>query len=427
MQAAHLLTLLSTTFNSQFDEIARIESQQQPQPEQMSATHNPEDIFRQFFGSFQSVQRQPVQSQPKKSHEQRKSEAFERVTKEFTPLFAKLQKSISEGFNKGSLKFSNLSAVWPEESRILSTLFQRYLRVEMHDPSAKTRSPSETMVSISWEQKQNKLLAELLGIPVPEKESKTNSFRVAGTLTDCVLVVAGKEFPVHKVILAKKSPYFEALFSASYKESQQASIQIVDERLTPELFETFLEYIYTGNAHLANKSYRELIAIAEVAGMFLLKNLEFIANRLLITKITKESWREVASHALKITDDDILKSHVQYMLQHQPTKEQIHKAIEEALSIDSLCEYYELASNYTPLDSKKKTIEERLESNIAENTFSEYCSFALTLNTTSSSRKFLEKTLRSFIESRPTLLNKAENAQAKELYIKLLTGIVADL
>lgn len=64
--------------------------------------------------------------------------------------------------------------------------------------------------------------------------------------TDFVFIVRGKEFKVHKNILAGASPVFMKLFTSDMEESRTNQCKL--DQFEPEIFERFLEYVYTGKA-----------------------------------------------------------------------------------------------------------------------------------------------------------------------------------
>ena len=62
-------------------------------------------------------------------------------------------------------------------------------------------------------------------------------------LSDVVLRVGDRKFPVHRAILAAKSPVFRAMFSSGMKESKEEDIPIED--MDPDVMEELLRCIYT--------------------------------------------------------------------------------------------------------------------------------------------------------------------------------------
>ena len=70
-----------------------------------------------------------------------------------------------------------------------------------------------------------------------------DSLIVDGHLSDVVLCVKNQPFPVHRAILAARSPVFRAMFTSNMKESVAEEIQI--EEIKPDVMEEFLRCVYT--------------------------------------------------------------------------------------------------------------------------------------------------------------------------------------
>lgn len=106
-------------------------------------------------------------------------------------------------------------------------------------------------------------------IQVPSEEDESNSsgvvqhlkelsaslktLRESDELTDSVLIVENKRFPVHRVILAARCDYFRALFYGGMKESSRDAELEVELKETPaEAFSYLLRYIYDGQITLSS-------------------------------------------------------------------------------------------------------------------------------------------------------------------------------
>lgn len=79
----------------------------------------------------------------------------------------------------------------------------------------------------------------------------------ADKYSDLTLVIDGKKFPVHKVILAAQSQYFEALLFGDLRESSQSEIELKEVKVDP--FKELLRYIYTGCLSLADLNEKVII------------------------------------------------------------------------------------------------------------------------------------------------------------------------
>ena len=79
--------------------------------------------------------------------------------------------------------------------------------------------------------------------------------------SDVTLCVGGKEFSVHKAILAARSPVFAAMFEHEMEEKKQNRVDITD--MDPEVLREMLRFIYTGKTPFLDKLDAELLAAAD--------------------------------------------------------------------------------------------------------------------------------------------------------------------
>ncbi|XP_065204073.1 speckle-type POZ protein-like [Planococcus citri] len=73
--------------------------------------------------------------------------------------------------------------------------------------------------------------------------------------------VKGKNYPVHKDILADRSSVFDAMFKSDTQESRENHIIITD--IEQNIFEEMLRYIYTGKTENLNGLAYELLPVAD--------------------------------------------------------------------------------------------------------------------------------------------------------------------
>jgi len=62
--------------------------------------------------------------------------------------------------------------------------------------------------------------------------------------SDLQLIVEGKSFPAHRIILASRSEYFRALLYGGMRESQQSEVELQGAPIGA--FKILLKYIYSG-------------------------------------------------------------------------------------------------------------------------------------------------------------------------------------
>ncbi|XP_065204311.1 speckle-type POZ protein-like [Planococcus citri] len=108
--------------------------------------------------------------------------------------------------------------------------------------------------------------------------------RTAEDLSDVTISVNGKNYPVHKVILAARSSVFNAMFRNDMQENQKNHIMITD--MEQEAFEEMLHYIYTGEMRRLDEWAFELLPAAD---KYDLEELKKGCEGILITKLSAEN------------------------------------------------------------------------------------------------------------------------------------------
>ena len=85
-----------------------------------------------------------------------------------------------------------------------------------------------------------------------------NDLRVHRELCDVELMVDGARIPAHKAILCTCSPYFKAMFSSSYSESNQDSVVI--REVSSSALELLVQYFYTSEVYITTDNVQELLS-----------------------------------------------------------------------------------------------------------------------------------------------------------------------
>ena len=80
---------------------------------------------------------------------------------------------------------------------------------------------------------------------------------------DVIVEVKGKEFKVHKAVLAAASPFFLTLLESNMRESNEHLIKVEPEEATASIMEDVLKYVYTGNVSVTEENAHNLIATAD--------------------------------------------------------------------------------------------------------------------------------------------------------------------
>ncbi|KAL3859125.1 hypothetical protein ACJMK2_009357 [Sinanodonta woodiana] len=74
--------------------------------------------------------------------------------------------------------------------------------------------------------------------------SGLDNMLTTGRLADVTIVVSGKVFPCHKVVLSAMSPYFQAMFTHDMRESRDGIVTLYD--VDSDIFESLLKFMYLG-------------------------------------------------------------------------------------------------------------------------------------------------------------------------------------
>ena len=114
------------------------------------------------------------------------------------------------------------------------------------------------------------------------------------TFSDVTIDVNGRQFQVHKNILAARSPVFAAMFGHETAENLSGIVNVSD--VEPEVFEELLHFIYTGR--VSTERWQEMAArLLIAADKYLLRNLVLECENFLIEEMSGENCTELLSLA----------------------------------------------------------------------------------------------------------------------------------
>lgn len=105
--------------------------------------------------------------------------------------------------------------------------------------------------------------------------------------SDVTLAVGGREFQVHKAILAARSPVFAAMFEHEMEERKQNRVAITD--VDHEVLKEMLRFIYTGKAPNLDKMADDLLAAAD---KYALEKLKVMCEEALCVNLSVETAAE---------------------------------------------------------------------------------------------------------------------------------------
>ncbi|RXM33351.1 Actin-binding protein IPP [Acipenser ruthenus] len=92
--------------------------------------------------------------------------------------------------------------------------------------------------------------------------AQMNRMRILKDFCDVQLLVGGRQFSVHRLVLAASSPYFSALFTGGMREADKDIVQILG--VEADVFEMLLEFIYSGVVNVTVDNVQELIVTADM-------------------------------------------------------------------------------------------------------------------------------------------------------------------
>ena len=123
----------------------------------------------------------------------------------------------------------------------------------------------------------------------------------SGKYSDLDLVVEGKHYPVHRIIIAHSSEYFRRLLDSSFQEKDLRVVELKYEDCG-EVFPVFLKYLYEGRIELNEANAIPLLALSDRFLVDKLKNqcLNYIEKR-----ITRETCFTVCKQALEYHMEDV--------------------------------------------------------------------------------------------------------------------------
>lgn len=87
------------------------------------------------------------------------------------------------------------------------------------------------------------------------------NFRQQGFLVDYRIKYGEESFPVHKLVLAAKSPFFESLFGRGFKVSEEHQIPFEDVKSAS--VSAWLDYLYTDDVKITEEIVSDLIRFAQ--------------------------------------------------------------------------------------------------------------------------------------------------------------------
>lgn len=131
-------------------------------------------------------------------------------------------------------------------------------------------------------------------------------------LCDVRIVVGGRRFPVHKVILCGASEMLRCLLSVHWKEGSMHEVEL--KSMSAPAFNCILNFIYTGSVDMVTL---ELLLDVDAAARFLLiEPLYEKTKQMIIRHVSVSNVAVMAKHACIFGDDLIQKHCEKYTCEH---------------------------------------------------------------------------------------------------------------
>lgn len=185
---------------------------------------------------------------------------------------------------------------------------------------------------------------------------------------DVNIHVKGQRFCCHRVLLASVSKFFEKNLAPGNTKIYPIDVHINNDNVTPQLFRSLLELLYTGKDPVTMKSvkdylkmsaYLQIDSLTKYCESFLVNN--FTANNVLsfwkfaqaqsLTNVAKLCYTWAAEHIDILPQDELLSLPKSMLL--------IILSLQKKLSMDAVCQTI-LSWVETDLDKRQTYLEELL-------------------------------------------------------------------
>jgi hypothetical protein len=319
---------------------------------------------------------------------------------------------------------------WEE---LLKRIFWTLLKVKIHDTPdflKDKRFQHNPILSadlkLTWKFQQSKAIKSLLGLrsnPADsfEESQKLNEFRKKAPHKYCdfTFTVKDKKFPVHKVILAKSSNFFEPMFGSGFQEGVgNDPVRFGPDYLQPKMFEELLEYIYTGNTELDSKEVVYIIDFAALAHMTEIHSLVEICHSHLRQSIKNDTFYYIARHAAILEEQQLLAACKNFVTQNPNAANSIDLS---QMTPQELINCYNMARLLESENLMKRALAQ-VNSNMNKDTFHEFCKGAANAKS-EELKKGIKKACYKFATENKALLQTEEMSASRDTYTKLMTGL----
>ncbi|XP_044574718.1 speckle-type POZ protein-like [Cotesia glomerata] len=127
--------------------------------------------------------------------------------------------------------------------------------------------------------------------------------------TDVTFIVGDKKFQAHKIILSSRSPVLAAMFTHDMIEKKTSRVSVED--ITSEIFEKFLNYMYTDRVANLDDVALDLLKTAD---MYQIQSLKDICESSLIKSFKLKNFFEIVDLADRYRAETLKEHAIKYVV-----------------------------------------------------------------------------------------------------------------
>ena len=165
-----------------------------------------------------------------------------------------------------------------------------------------------------------------------------------GMLTDVTLVIEGRKFPCHKLVLCAASEYFRCMFTSPFKEAGKDEIEICD--ISASAFGSVLEYVYGGQVVITADNVEELL---NIACMMHFSELKSSCCKLYRCELSLSNVMEIIQIAERYSADELSETCADLIVKNYGKL----KSVFNKLPLETACAV--LKRNHLPVLNEKET------------------------------------------------------------------------
>ena len=168
-----------------------------------------------------------------------------------------------------------------------------------------------------------------------------------GAYCDVELCVGRDQWriPVHRAVLAARSPYFQTMFNSDFLE-KNSSVIVLDPKgeifSTRESIDLLIQFLYTGNFS-NTPGINSVIQIFRASSLWILENLQHICEYFLAANLSLENCEEILEEGKKFNSDLLVKTCLRFIFSNQDLAENFPKIVEELSNL----KYSNVSENQT--------------------------------------------------------------------------------